>query len=202
MASIYKITNLENKKFYVGKTVSTLNKRFQLHLSAARRGHKSYLYSAIRKYGESNFQIEVLQECQKEQTSELERHWITILQPEYNLTPGGDGWPIGKKHDPSTIKRLSELNTGSLNPAYGKGERQQGSKNHRFGKFGLANPITKVYEVTDPSGNVFVEIGLVPFCRKYDLSPGNMSAVANGKFKHSKGWKCKIIKKEELPSQP
>lgn len=34
---IYKITNLDNKKIYIGKTIKTLEQRFQEHIVTAKR---------------------------------------------------------------------------------------------------------------------------------------------------------------------
>ncbi len=65
MAYIYCITNELNQKKYVGKTNSSVNKRFQEHCNDSRkeRCEKRPLYDAMQKYGEENFSIDVLQEC-------------------------------------------------------------------------------------------------------------------------------------------
>jgi group I intron endonuclease len=65
--TIYVIKNLINGKEYVGKTFSTVEKRFKQHLidSRKKRCENRPLYSAIRKYGEDNFEYESLGEYEE-----------------------------------------------------------------------------------------------------------------------------------------
>ena len=61
---IYKITNKENGQIYIGCTVNSLDKRFGEHLSRCFTStHKSKLYNSIKKYGQENFTIELIEEC-------------------------------------------------------------------------------------------------------------------------------------------
>ena len=60
---IYIIRNTINNKVYIGQTISSINLRFRNHLSAARNGGDYIIGKAIRKYGESNFYVELLEEC-------------------------------------------------------------------------------------------------------------------------------------------
>jgi group I intron endonuclease len=56
---VYKITNTINNKVYIGVTQQDLKIRWQQHKCNSNK--KTYhLYNAIRKYGFSNFQIEVI----------------------------------------------------------------------------------------------------------------------------------------------
>lgn len=95
---IYKITNLINEKIYVGKTVKTLKKRFQQHITDARSTTKDYvILRAIRKYGESNFIIEPLENVLDEnKLFEREEYWTLKLHSNdgnigYNIKVG-DQW--------------------------------------------------------------------------------------------------------------
>lgn len=92
---IYKITNRLNNKSYVGKTTKpSINDRWISHLYDAKR-YKTKLYNAINKYGPENFIIEVVEvvpdDCPIVLLNEREIYWIKELQPEYNMTKGGDG---------------------------------------------------------------------------------------------------------------
>ena len=94
MAYIYKITNIINHKAYVGKTESSIEKRFQEHCADAFRAGKKKrpLYSAMRKYGVENFSIELIEETDNPEEREI--FWIEQLQTYkngYNATRGGDG---------------------------------------------------------------------------------------------------------------
>ena len=57
---IYKITNLINQKAYIGKTTSTIEKRWKEHCQDYKRRQyeKRPLYDAMNKYGIENFSIE------------------------------------------------------------------------------------------------------------------------------------------------
>jgi group I intron endonuclease len=121
---IYKITNQVNGKFYVGKTMKSLNVRFYNHCyDAIKRNSNSYFHRAIRKYGKENFIIEEIESCENN-LSNREMFWISELSPHYNQTLGGDGGMLGFKHSEETKNLLSEKRmgkyTGKENPFYGQ----------------------------------------------------------------------------------
>lgn len=71
---IYKITNLVNGKIYVGKSTD-YKRRFTDHLYNASKGHQSFLYSAIRKYGADQFQVNLIESVETEdQANEREQY--------------------------------------------------------------------------------------------------------------------------------
>jgi group I intron endonuclease len=84
---IYLITNTQNGKKYVGKTTN-IDRRWYRHCKAAEYGSNTHFHKAIRKYGKSAFDIEILD---AEYSNDAEKNWILVLAPEYNMTPGGDG---------------------------------------------------------------------------------------------------------------
>jgi group I intron endonuclease len=92
---IYMITNLINKKRYVGLTTKTLEERFQAHLNKA-IVERSAIQKAMKKYGKENFTIEQLDiASSKGELFEKELNWIAKLDTfngyGYNLTAGGGG---------------------------------------------------------------------------------------------------------------
>lgn len=94
MPYIYKVTNLLNQKIYIGKTMSTVEKRWKEHIKDAQRFPERPLYRAMLKYGVENFSIEEIEECSHETVNERETHWIEVLssfRKGYNATLGGDG---------------------------------------------------------------------------------------------------------------
>lgn len=105
---IYLITNILTQDTYVGQTSQKLKNRFSNHKSYARQGGKTHLCNAIRKYGEENFIISILEEniCNKDILNEKEKFYIKSLQPRYNMTSGGGGI-IGCKHTEETKLKLS-----------------------------------------------------------------------------------------------
>lgn len=93
MAYIYQIRNNINGKIYIGKTESSIEKRFQEHCRDSRKENINRpLYAAMRKYGVEHFCISLLEET--DNPEERERYWIELLgtfKNGYNATMGGDG---------------------------------------------------------------------------------------------------------------
>lgn len=96
MGYIYKITNQLNGKIYIGQTIRKPEYRWYEHINNAynsNRRDKMAITQAIAKYGEENFQFEVIEECDNNQLNEREQYYIHYyhsLQDGYNSTPGGD----------------------------------------------------------------------------------------------------------------
>lgn len=93
MSEIYKITNLLNGHFYIGKTVSTAEQRFYGHTKEVEYGSTTKFHNALRKYGKDNFSVETLQFTSRDvrYLNLREKFWIRRLKPWYNTAPGGDG---------------------------------------------------------------------------------------------------------------
>lgn len=128
MAIVYLLHNTVNDKLYVGKTVRTLDERWNGHVSCARRNDNDMLICrAIKKHGVNVFDRRVLEICDESIVSEQEKFWIAELkthvsQGGYNLTLGGEGTSgykfsdagraklralgLGRKHSPETRVRL------------------------------------------------------------------------------------------------
>ena len=87
---IYKITNKINNKIYIGQTIKSVHYRWKQHC----RYKKAMISSAIRKYGEENFEIvELLSAFDHEELNRSEQYFIkyfnTISPNGYNLMSGG-----------------------------------------------------------------------------------------------------------------
>ena len=95
---VYKITNVLNKKVYIGVTSRTVKERFQEHKYRINERKHLHLYSSMIKYGIENFEVEVLEQCNSlEEIFEREKFWISFAKsnlPEfgYNNTNGGEGF--------------------------------------------------------------------------------------------------------------
>ena len=79
-SGIYVITNLSNRKVYIGQAVE-VHKRWQAHKAALRaRYHvNKHLESSWHKYGEGNFLFEILEKCPIELLDEREAYWIDLF---------------------------------------------------------------------------------------------------------------------------
>ena len=91
---IYKATNKVNNKVYIGQTKHSLETRKNRHLQLAKKGVKTHFYEAIRKYGEDNFEWEIICSAKDKKTlNELETYYITkynSIKNGYNMVDGGD----------------------------------------------------------------------------------------------------------------
>lgn len=116
---IYLITNNVNGKMYVGQTSKTPLQRFKMHVQDSYRNNERYnsaLHRAIRKYGESNFKIETLEECEIESLNSKEIYWIDKLgtfKNGYNMTLGGEGSNRLDIPDKKEFTELSKIYTAT-----------------------------------------------------------------------------------------
>ena len=108
---IYKITNTKNSLIYIGCTISSLDKRFKEHLSRCfTSNHKSKLYNSMKKYGQDNFTIELIEECDLNMIYETEKKYIeqyNSYNGGLNATIGGEGC-LGYVHSPEVRERISK----------------------------------------------------------------------------------------------
>lgn len=139
-AGIYRWVNKVNGNTYIGSSVN-LARRFRVYydfsfLSVRIANSKSRIYSAILKHGYSNFQLEILEYCTKENAISREQYYIDLYKPEYNLnsTAGSRLGSIyseesrlkmsnsakGRKHTEQSKNLLSLANKGINNPNFGK----------------------------------------------------------------------------------
>ena len=93
---IYKITNINSGKCYIGKSTN-VKKRIADHFKSS-IGIKTIADQAVHheiwKTGFWNWTIEVIMYCEKEQLNELEKYYIDFFKSNsfgYNKTGGGEG---------------------------------------------------------------------------------------------------------------
>lgn len=104
ISGIYTITNKVNGKLYVGFSLDILY-RFKNHKYKLRRGihHSCSLQNAWNKYGEENFDFEVLEECEERFLASQEHYWVNMLRC-YSTENGYNEKPT----DPNGRLRMSE----------------------------------------------------------------------------------------------
>lgn len=113
---IYKITNTINGKFYIGQTIQNVKERFYQHCATkcSKAVSNMAIHRAIKKYGKSNFTVEVIEEIDSVNLNDRERYWIKYYNSYnngYNSTKGGqDGCKPFKDLDVESI--IKEYNTG------------------------------------------------------------------------------------------
>ena len=212
--TVYKHT-APNGKVYIGITSMKPEKRWNSGYGYKRQ---PYFMNAIRKYGWDNFKHEILfVGLDKEEAEHKEIELIAQCRSDekahgYNVENGGnssgkmseetkrkiskslkgrhtDVVPLlGKHHTAETKRKLSEMHKGSKNPMYGKHvseeTRRKMSEAHKH-----CNLCKHVLCVE--TGETFVSASEA--ARALGLSQGNVSAVARGERKHSKGYHFEYI---------
>lgn len=113
---IYKITNINTGKVYIGQTTQPPTKRCKGHFKALRRGvhHSQYLQRSFNKHGESAFEFEVIDVVSSDKLDEYEIYYIEYynsFKDGYNMTMGGGGH-LGVEMTESTKQKLRDANLG------------------------------------------------------------------------------------------
>lgn len=126
ISGIYKITNKVNLKVYIGQS-NNIYQRWRSHRSSLKSGYRenSHLVNAWRKYGEPNFDFEILEKCSLEELDEKERYWISNYEScdrekGYNKESGGN---LNKILSIETRHKISKNHAdvcGINNSYYGK----------------------------------------------------------------------------------
>lgn len=185
MGYIYCITNIINNKKYVGKTVSTIEKRWKEHCHDSKKLklEKRPLYTAFTKYGIENFKIQELEFVEDDtKISEREVYWISKLNTYgkygYNATKGGDG-KIVYDHNRilklynqgySSIKIHLELGcdrTTVLNVLRANGFKSRG-RSKRIEQLDLDGNYIQTFDSIKEAGTWLIEQGVTSFinCHK------------------------------------
>lgn len=100
---VYKISNSENKKLYIGQTTNTVRKRWRDHISASKQKDTKgvILYDAMKEYGIDKFYVSSLETVRADSFDELKNQlkkreiyyiskYNTVRPYGYNCTIGGD----------------------------------------------------------------------------------------------------------------
>jgi group I intron endonuclease len=122
-SGIYRLNNLITGKSYVGSSIS-LSNRFRVYYSLISLKRKlskgsSAIYSALLKYGYSNFSLDILEYCEPDVLIKREQYYIDLLEPKYNLLKIA-GNKLGFKHTEATKTQMSISHKGINHPFFGK----------------------------------------------------------------------------------
>ena len=123
---IYKITNIQNNKIYIGQTIRPVEQRFHRHINDALNNIlNTHFARAIRKYGKDNFVVEIIDTAQtQDELNQKERYWIQYynsVQEGYNETDaiskcGGNTYQSKTEEEMETIKeKIRQTKIGAKN---------------------------------------------------------------------------------------
>lgn len=124
---IYKITNIQNNKVYIGQSIRPVNQRFQRHINDALNNIlDTHFARAIRKYGKENFIIEKIDTANtQEELNKKEQYWIKYYNSVidgYNETDaiskcGGNTYQSKTDEEMEVIKdKIRQTKIGNKNP--------------------------------------------------------------------------------------
>ena len=131
---IYKITNIQNNKVYIGQTIRPVKDRFNRHMNDGLNNIiDTHFARAIRKYGKESFQIEIIDTAQSQnELNEKERYWIQYynsVKEGYNETDaiskcGGNTYQSKTEKEMEVIKeKIRQTKIGVKNPMARKVKR-------------------------------------------------------------------------------
>ena len=92
---IYKITNIKNKKVYIGQSADVIS-RWKQHVKrgvGAETPTRNKLYPEMNEFGPEEFTFEFLEECPRNSLDEREKNWIEYFDSctwGYNATKGNN----------------------------------------------------------------------------------------------------------------
>lgn len=118
---VYQAVNQINGHKYIGATCDYLCRRKSKHIYfALKKNSQTHFHRAIRKYGRDNFVFTVLGVYPDYRSGlDAEIKAIADVNPEYNMTVGGDG-TVGHKMDRAIVERLAKEKIGKPGPWKGK----------------------------------------------------------------------------------
>jgi group I intron endonuclease len=147
MGVIYKVTDITNKKIYIGQTINSICQRKAEHFYKVSIGSKSKFHNALRKRPDS-FIWETILVCENKELDYYEIELINKFNSflnGYNSTLGGDFNPVkihgsyfkGRHHTEEAKRKLSESHKGKVASKELKEKLSlinRGSGNGMFGK--------------------------------------------------------------------
>lgn len=101
-SGIYMLTCKINGRRYIGQS-GNITRRMWEH-KYQRKSARLPISRAIKKYGFENFEVTVLEYCTPEELNEKEMFYIETLNPEYNISAGGESGMRGYHHSEETKK--------------------------------------------------------------------------------------------------
>lgn len=105
ISGIYKIVNRINNKCYIGSSKHIHNRWYQhKHHLLNNKHHSLHLQSAWNLYHETNFYLEIIEECKLEELSSRENYYFDLLKPEYNIAKIAYSL-VGVKHSKETSEK-------------------------------------------------------------------------------------------------
>lgn len=115
-SGIYRWIFSGSKESYIGSSTN-ITKRLRKYYCINYLNNKiikdnSRIYRALLKHGYSNFNLEILEYCDKKDLINREQYYLDLLKPEYNICKIA-GSMLGFKHSAKTLIKFKSRNTST-----------------------------------------------------------------------------------------
>lgn len=110
-SGVYSWVNKESGTRYVGSSVNLGRRLVNYYDLKHLMKNNMSIYKALLKYGHSKFTLEILEYCDRNCVIEREQYYMDFFKPKYNILKIA-GSPLGYKHTPEALKKLSLSGTG------------------------------------------------------------------------------------------
>lgn len=198
LSGVYLIRQKSTGLYYLGSSCH-IRKRWQQHRRELNDGiHHNYrLQAAWNKCGADDFWFMVVDKCAPQDLIYTEQFFLDTLKPwlpenGFNHAKNAEKTALGIKRTDVTKRRMSEALSGTRHPCYGKPINPETHAKMMLSIRGKKRPECgrrKKFELESPEGMIVSFDGVRRFCRKFNLSVGNVSSVLSGRLKQTKGWK-------------
>jgi len=113
---VYKITNINNNKFYIGSTSRSFKSRFCNHIqSLSNKSHYNFkLQQDFLIYGINSFVFEILELTSPKEAVKIEQKYLNNLNPYYNILLKADS-ALGHKMSIEHKNKISKAKTKNIN---------------------------------------------------------------------------------------
>lgn len=201
VSGIYKIVNKANGRYYIGSSYN-IGWRTYCHFRKLKLGNHEnpLLQNAWNKYGESLFEVVVVEHLPKEHLLIVEQKYLDIAKTDpkqsYNLNfiaGCGPGHKKGVKFSDEHIKNLSKSHIGQT--AWNKGKTKKTNTSvcrMSITRTGKTYKTSKIYTFVNPRGIVVNFQNLKKHCEDNELNESTMNSLYHGKrgYKSHRGWKA------------
>jgi group I intron endonuclease len=120
-SGVYRWVNKLNNETYIGSSINLTNRLGEYYSKKylKYKSNNSRINRALLKYGYENFDLEILEYCNKENVINREQYYLDLLNPEYNILKIA-GSSLGFKHSSYSKLIMSNLKIGERNNMFNK----------------------------------------------------------------------------------
>jgi hypothetical protein len=105
---VYRWTNKKNSNAYIGSSTNISVRMYTYYSLLSLAKSNRPIDRALLKHGFSNFTLEILEYCDKNNVLDREQYYMDILKPQYNIVEIA-GSTLGYKHTPESLAKMRDF---------------------------------------------------------------------------------------------